>query len=83
MSCSPYRLFARQYRNSENGNELELGLGKEIYSEDKDVEKSEQKRRNTIRNDKILVELIINGQTVSKSKSYYVEWPSYEVKIME
>ncbi|EGR28239.1 hypothetical protein IMG5_180790 [Ichthyophthirius multifiliis] len=83
MNCSPFRLYARQYRNNENGNELELGLGKEAIMEDKDVDGIEQKRRKQIRKDKIFVELVVNGQVVTRSKSCFVEWPSYEVKIME
>lgn len=63
--------------------ELEFVLVKDAYVDDKEAERSELSRRNAVRGDRIFVELILNGKVVGKSAVYHVEWPSFEVKIME
>jgi len=43
----------------------------------------ESKRRNDINNLKVLANLIINGQKVATTKSYKVEYPSFDAEICE
>lgn len=43
----------------------------------------ENKRRNDINNLRVVANLIINGQKVASTKSYKVEYPSFEAEICE
>jgi CC2D2A N-terminal C2 domain len=63
--------------------ELEFVVVKENYVDDKDAIGSEVRRRNAIRSEKIFVELLVNGELVGRSGVCGIEWPSFEVKIME
>lgn len=56
---------------------------KDTYVDDKEADRSELRRRNAIRSEKIFVELLVNGQLVGRSGVCGIEWPSFEVKIME
>ncbi|KAL4448733.1 hypothetical protein ABPG74_012822 [Tetrahymena malaccensis] len=80
---NPIKLYAKQYRNADNGQEIEFVLVKDNYTDDKEVDRSEVGRRNTIRKEKIFVQLLVNGQEAGQSQAYPIDWPSFEVKIME